>query len=484
MQVREIKTEAKERFALNRYHAMLVYGVVFTLALNIAVLTTVLSLLNIWAIWYGIILIFLFLLMLAPFGFGMTGFYLKLYRFEKMDAFHIFDGFNKYNLERVVVLKLLKTALWLAFTLLLIVPGVIFSIRTSMATYLLRANPKLKPKDALKASNRIMKGHSGKYFHLAVSFVGWWFMGLLTCGLGYIWVAPYFNTAKIVFYKRELQGDKTVYRNPLDDAPHMQKSAAQTEEEALRRKLLAELVSLEARAQMQAEPKTPEPPDDVPMVAVADNQISFADWNDAQNWSAIEKMTYKPATVELNKAETSNEPPLPPADGAPAPEQKAAEHAERPAPPRERSERAERAQNASASKQLQPQQTVPQQQAQQQAPSGRRSALPPHEQLQELPSRASQRVQDALLRQKEYKPLPGGRVVQDVRGNRVMERRRPLTGAALPEADGKPPVEIGENGENKGAETVQERLLRLRAERAAKEQHAPNSGVEIGEEDA
>ena len=58
MQVREIKTEAKERFALNRYHAMLVYGVVFTLALNIAVLTTVLSLLNIWAIWYGIILIF------------------------------------------------------------------------------------------------------------------------------------------------------------------------------------------------------------------------------------------------------------------------------------------------------------------------------------------------------------------------------------------------------------------------------------------
>ena len=88
---------------------------------------------------------------------------------------------------------------------------------------------------------------------------------------------------------------------------------------------------------MQAEPKTPEPPDDVPMVAVADNQISFADWNDAQNWSAIEKMTYEPAMVELNKADTSNEPPLPPADGAPASEQKAAEHAERPAPPRERS---------------------------------------------------------------------------------------------------------------------------------------------------
>ena len=150
MHVREIKTEARERFALNRYHAMLVYGVVYTLALNIAVLTTALALLNIWAIWYGVVLIFLFLLMLAPFGFGMTGFYIKLYRGERSDAFHVFDGFNKYNLERVIILRLLKTALWLAFTLLLIVPGIVFSIRTSMATYLLRANPKLKPKDALQ----------------------------------------------------------------------------------------------------------------------------------------------------------------------------------------------------------------------------------------------------------------------------------------------------------------------------------------------
>lgn len=214
MRIREIKQEAKERFAVNRYHAMLVYGVVYTLALNIAVLTTVLFLLNKWAIWYGVILIFLFLLMLAPFGFGMTGFYLKLYRFESMDAFHIFDGFNKYNLERVIVMRLLKFLLWLAFTVLLIVPGIVFSVRTSVATYLLRANPKLKPQGALKASNRVMKKHCGKYFLLVLSFTGWFFMGLLTCGLGFIWVAPYFNTAKIVFYKRELQGDTAVYKPP------------------------------------------------------------------------------------------------------------------------------------------------------------------------------------------------------------------------------------------------------------------------------
>lgn len=208
MHVREIKTEAKERFALNRYHAMLVYGVVYTLALNIAVLTTLLYIVNKWAVWYGVILIFLYLLMLAPFGFGMIAFYVKLYKFQKTDAFHIFDGFNKYNLERVIVLRLLKFALWLAFTLLLIVPGIVFAVRTSMANYLLRANPKLKPADALKASNRIMKTHCFKYFGLVISFAGWFLMGLLTCGLGFIWVLPYLNTAKQCFTSARYRATK------------------------------------------------------------------------------------------------------------------------------------------------------------------------------------------------------------------------------------------------------------------------------------
>lgn len=220
MHIRDIKIEAKERFALNRYQAMLVYGVVYTLALNIAVLTTVLFLINKWAAWYGVILIFLFLLLLAPFNYGMTGFYLRLYRFEKIDAFHVFDGFNKYNLERMIVLRLLSFVLWLAFTVLLIVPGIIFLVRTSMATYLLRADPEMKPQDALRAANKIMKSHCWKFFGLSLSFTGWFLMGMVTCGLGFIWVLPYYNAAKIVFYKRELQGDKTVYRNPteIDDA--------------------------------------------------------------------------------------------------------------------------------------------------------------------------------------------------------------------------------------------------------------------------
>ncbi|MCI8596789.1 MAG: DUF975 family protein [Clostridia bacterium] len=231
MRVKEIKSEAKERFALNREHAMIIYGVVYTLALNIALLSTLLCVVSKYAIWYCIILIIVFLLLLGPFGFGMTGFYLKMYRAEKAEAQHIFDGFNKKNLERVIVLLLLKFVLWLAFTILLIVPGIIFLLRTSMSVYLLRANPELKPKDALKLSNKVMKGRTGKYFGLALSFAGWFLLGIITCGLVFIWVLPYFNSAKVVFYKRELEGDTGVYVNRVSEAP--EEVAALTETELL-----------------------------------------------------------------------------------------------------------------------------------------------------------------------------------------------------------------------------------------------------------
>lgn len=210
MKVREIKIEAKERFAINRYHAMLVYGVVYVLLLNIAILTNF-TIITKFLWWYAIILLLLLFLSFAPFQFGMTDFYLRSYRCEKVDVFHVFDGFNKYNLERVVVLKLIKTALTILFTLLLIVPGIIYSIRTSMAVYLLRANPKMKAWQALKSSNKIMKGHCWDYFVLSISFIGWFFLSIVLLGLGMIWLTPYYNLSKIVFYKRELQGDKLSY---------------------------------------------------------------------------------------------------------------------------------------------------------------------------------------------------------------------------------------------------------------------------------
>lgn len=221
----QIKKEARDRFAVNRYQAMLAYSIVYMIVIGLAMTATLLSiaaqqLKPIYSIvlgWYGIVVLFVFFIMLAPFQYSMAGFYLKSYRAQKADVSSMLDGFNRYNMERGIVLHILRALLMLAFTILLIVPGVIFAIRTSMSVYILRANPKIKPMEALKASNKIMKGHSGAYFVLNLSFIGWYLFGLLTLFTGFIWVVPYVNTSKVVFYKRNIQGDTSVYGQDTED---------------------------------------------------------------------------------------------------------------------------------------------------------------------------------------------------------------------------------------------------------------------------
>lgn len=204
MYIKDIKAEALKRLAINRYQAMLIYGVVYTIILNFAIIT--------YALWvYGIVLYILLFVMMAPLSYSLSDFYIKAYKCQKVDPFRIFEGFNKYNFERIIILQLVRTGLILLSSLLLIVPGIIYACRTSMSVYLLRANPKMKPIQALKASNKIMKGFTGNFFKMAMTFTGWFLLGIVTLGLGLIWMFPYFNLSKVVYYKRVLQSDKTVY---------------------------------------------------------------------------------------------------------------------------------------------------------------------------------------------------------------------------------------------------------------------------------
>ena len=55
--------------------------------------------------------------------------------------------------------------------------------------------------DVLRKSKEIMKGHKMEAFILIISFIGWWIVGLLTCGiLLYLWVLPYMYITLANFY--------------------------------------------------------------------------------------------------------------------------------------------------------------------------------------------------------------------------------------------------------------------------------------------
>lgn len=108
-------------------------------------------------------------------------------------------GFARYghNLWGMVLMAIF-TFLW---TLLFIIPGIIKSFAYFLTPYILVDNPELSANEAINLSQKMMKGHKFDLFWLELSFIGWMLLGILTLGIGYIWLMPYMMTATAAFYQ-------------------------------------------------------------------------------------------------------------------------------------------------------------------------------------------------------------------------------------------------------------------------------------------
>ena len=84
--------------------------------------------------------------------------------------------------------------LWLeifGFSLLFIIPGIVRSYQLVYVPYLLAENPYLSYKRAKELSKAMSNGEKMEIFVLQLSFIGWYLLGLLTCGLGLYFLMPY-----------------------------------------------------------------------------------------------------------------------------------------------------------------------------------------------------------------------------------------------------------------------------------------------------
>ena len=144
------------------------------------------------------ILISLFIL--VPLAYGYNVAFLDFKRtVQAVKIEQLFDGFKDYS--RVVLTGLLQGIYIFLWTLLLIVPGIIKSLSYSQTNYILRDYPELKNNAAIELSMAMMKGHKFDYFCLILSFIGWILLGILTLGIGLLWVSPYIATASAHFYE-------------------------------------------------------------------------------------------------------------------------------------------------------------------------------------------------------------------------------------------------------------------------------------------
>ena len=100
----------------------------------------------------------------------------------------------------IIKAMLYKGVLNFLWYLLLIIPGIVKSYAYMMVPYILAENPNIGYKRALELSDQMTYGHKLNIFVLRLSFFGWYFLGVMCCCVGVIFVVPYENATMAELY--------------------------------------------------------------------------------------------------------------------------------------------------------------------------------------------------------------------------------------------------------------------------------------------
>lgn len=137
----------------------------------------------------------------GPLSVGVAYVMLALTRRENTELGDMFSGFRSGFADNMVAGLLVSvfTALW---SLLFIIPGIVKALSYSMTYYILSDNPGTPAMEAIERSQEMMRGHKWQLFCLQLSFIGWYLLIGITCGLAAIYVAPYMASTTAAFYQK------------------------------------------------------------------------------------------------------------------------------------------------------------------------------------------------------------------------------------------------------------------------------------------
>jgi uncharacterized membrane protein len=134
----------------------------------------------------------------GPLMLGWVIFFLSLSRKQEAQLSQLFEGFQ--NFTRAMVAYLLLILFVLLWTLLFIIPGIMAAFSYSQTFFILAENPQMESRDVLRKSKTMMKGNRWKLFCLFWRFFGWCLLGILSFGIGFLWIMPYMQTSLARFY--------------------------------------------------------------------------------------------------------------------------------------------------------------------------------------------------------------------------------------------------------------------------------------------
>ena len=113
----------------------------------------------------------------------------------------LLDGFRYGHYVNIVLTMFLRdlfTALW---SLLLVVPGIVKHYEYLMVPYIIAENPAMDYKEAFQISKQMMDGEKMEAFIMDLSFLGWYLLSAVTCGLlAIFYVNPYVQASFAEMY--------------------------------------------------------------------------------------------------------------------------------------------------------------------------------------------------------------------------------------------------------------------------------------------
>ncbi len=141
------------------------------------------------------------LFVLMPLTVGFTYAFNALYLYSNPNVLSNSFGYGFKIYWRAIGGMFLVQIFTFLWALLLVIPGIIKAYSYAMTPYILVDNPELSVREAIRRSQQMMVGQKFNLFWLQLSFIGWFFLSCITGGIGFLWLAPYYQTSQAVFYQ-------------------------------------------------------------------------------------------------------------------------------------------------------------------------------------------------------------------------------------------------------------------------------------------
>lgn len=150
----------------------------------------------------------------APWRIIGISFLVGIMEFVMMIPYQICSFANAFREDISLVLILLMILTYL----LAIAGAVLVSLFFGLSLYALVDMPELGAVQCLKTSARLTRGRRWNLCCLYLSFFGWTILGIMSFGIGMLWITPYINCTLFHFYEdlklekeQQLQGVQTAF---------------------------------------------------------------------------------------------------------------------------------------------------------------------------------------------------------------------------------------------------------------------------------